>query len=76
MRGHRDDPQSEALNQGNFKALLKRRVNASDKELCDPLETCDRIVTYISKTSQNELLHCIKKYIQEMEVSLALQQMK
>lgn len=61
LRGHRHDAESEALNQGNFKALLKLRVDASDKELGDHLETCDCNATYISKTSQNELLQCIQK---------------
>ena len=68
LRGHRDDAASEALNQGNFKALLKLRIDAGDTELHDHLETCARNATYISKTSQNELLQCIKKYIQEVIV--------
>ena len=66
LRGHRDDAESEALNQGNFKALLKLRVDAGDKELGDHLETCDCNATYISKTSQNELLQCIKKILQDV----------
>ena len=66
LRGHRDDARSEALNQGNFRALLKLRVDAGDKELSEHLETCDRNATYISKTSQNELLQYIKKFIHEV----------
>lgn len=54
LRGHRDDAESEALNQGNFRALLKLRVDAGDKELREHLETCDCNATYISETSQNE----------------------
>ncbi|XP_068680734.1 52 kDa repressor of the inhibitor of the protein kinase-like [Montipora foliosa] len=66
LRGHRDDAESESLNQGNFKALLNLRVDAGDNELRDHLKSCDRNATYISKTSQNELLQCIKTYIQEV----------
>ena len=40
-------------------------------ELRDHLKTCDRNATYISKTSQNELLQCIKTYIQEVIVKEA-----
>jgi len=66
LRGHRDDTKSEVLNQSNFRALLKLHVDAGDKELSEHLETCDRNATYISKTSQNESLQCIKKFIYEV----------
>ena len=68
LRGHRDDTTSDALNQGNFKALLNVRVDAGNTELHDHLQTCARIASYISKTSQNQLLQCIKKYIQDVLV--------
>jgi len=66
LRSHRDDAKSEALNQGNFRALLKLHADAGDKELSEHLETCDCTDTYISKTSQNELLQCIEKFIYEV----------
>ena len=68
LRGHRDEAESESLNQGNFKALLNLQVDAGDNELRDHLKSCDHNATYISKTSQNELLQCIKTYIQEVIV--------
>ena len=68
LRGHRDDATSDALNQGNFKALLNVRVDAGDTELRDHLETCARNASYISKTCQNQLLQCIKKYLQDVLV--------
>ena len=52
LRGHRDDAESEALNQGNFKALLKLRVDVGDKELRDHLETCDRNATHLQNISK------------------------
>lgn len=52
LRGHRDDAESEALNQGNLKALLKLCVDAGDKEHGDHLETCAHNATNISRTSQ------------------------
>ena len=57
LRGH-------SFNKGNFKALLALRVNAGDKVLEHHLETCARNATYTSKTTQNELLLCVKEFLQ------------
>ncbi len=64
LRGHRDDDTCSSFNSGNFKALLKFRVEAGDKTLSSHLESCKKNATYTSKTSQNELLLCIKEYLQ------------
>ncbi|XP_035989382.1 uncharacterized protein LOC118561423 isoform X3 [Fundulus heteroclitus] len=64
LRGHRDDPTSESLNKGNFLALLKFRQEAGDDPLKNYLDSFGQNAKYISKTSQNDLLDCIKEYIQ------------
>ena len=70
LRGHRDaqtdDPMS---NKGNFHSFLQFRVDSGDIALKEHLETCTRNATYISKTSQNQLLECIKRFIQETFVN-------
>lgn len=73
FRGHRDDGlllQSSTLNEsttnegsvtrneGNFRELLKFRVDAGDKVLEDHLKTCNSKATFISKTVQNDLIEC------------------
>jgi hypothetical protein len=65
LRSHRDDETSSSLNKGNFKESLKFRVDAGDEVLQEHLSTCTKTATYISKTSQNELLYCIKAFIQK-----------
>ena len=70
LRGHRDD--STMLNkshEGNFKSLLDFRVDAGDIHLKEHLETCARNASYISKTTQNQLLECIKEYVQDVIVN-------
>ena len=64
LRGHRDDSTSDSLSQGNFKALIDFCIEAGDQDLQHHLETCQKNATYISKTSQNELLVCVKEHIQ------------
>ena len=59
LRGHRDDSTSGSLNQGNFKALIQLRIDAGDVSLETHLQTCSKRATYMSKTTQNELLQCI-----------------
>ena len=60
-RGHRDDglldvdkPVNAA--QGNFRSLLAFRVDAGDAVLKQHLATAGKNATYISKTTQNELI--------------------
>ncbi|XP_072172497.1 52 kDa repressor of the inhibitor of the protein kinase-like [Diadema setosum] len=69
LRGHRDDSESVALNQGNFKALLNFRVDAGDGELRSHLENAPKNALYTSKTCQNDLLLCLKDYVQQIIVS-------
>ena len=66
LRGRRDDGAAlgeDAINKGNFKALLDV-MSHTDEPLRNHLETCSRNSTYISKTTQNALLECIKSYMQ------------
>ena len=50
-------------NQGHFKSLLDFLIDAADKDLQQHLEICGQNASYISKTTQNELLDSIKEYI-------------
>ena len=66
LRGCRDDGAAlgdDAINKDNFKALLDV-MSHTDDPLRNHLETCARNSTYISKTTQNALLECIKNYMQ------------
>ena len=64
LRGHLDDNMvQDDINKGNFFVLLQLRVDSGDL-LKEHLDTCKKNTSYISKTSQNELLDCIKTYIQ------------
>ena len=74
LRGHRDDSTSGSLNQGNFKALIQLRIDAGDVSLETHLQTCSKRATYMSKTTQNELLHCIGEIIQHKIVKDVQQQ--
>lgn len=78
LRGHRDDgkiilnynenEQEENLvanQEGNFRALLRFRVDSGDSQLRQHLETRNSNATYISKTVQNELIDTCKDFIQE-----------
>ena len=66
LRGHRDDGNllddnnafdtSVARKDGNFRALLKFRVDSGDDVLRQHLESAASNATYISKTTQNELI--------------------
>ena len=47
----------------NFKALTML-MSEFDKTLKDRIESCARNATYLSKTTQNDLLSCIKDFIQ------------
>ncbi|CAG9760745.1 unnamed protein product [Ceutorhynchus assimilis] len=67
LRGHRDDTHinlniddSENINSndGNFKALLRFRVEAGDKQLEEHLKNAKLNATYISKTTCHSLIRC------------------
>ena len=68
LRGHRDDGELLAekdplTNEGNFRELLRYRVNSGDITLKQHLESSGANATYISKTTQNELIECCAKEI-------------
>ncbi|XP_063435948.1 52 kDa repressor of the inhibitor of the protein kinase-like [Mytilus trossulus] len=69
LRGHRDDDKiqdnTQDYNIGNYKELVKFRAEAGDSVLDDHLKQCAKNASYTSKTSQNELLACIKRFIQQ-----------
>lgn len=76
LRGHRDDGsifQQDGTNLGNFRELL-RLVAEKDTALHDHLTSCQQNASYISKTTQNELLDCIKEYIQQVIIEVIRQQ--
>lgn len=52
-------------NQGNFKELIKFRIEAGETVLGGHLNKCSSYAAYTSKTSQNELLYCIMTSIQK-----------
>ena len=68
LRSHRDNDTNCSLNKGNFKELLKFRVDSGDKILEEHLNTCAKNATYTSKTAQNDLLLCIKEYFRSVIV--------
>ena len=74
LRGHRDDGQILSTNtdhsdvssaEGNFRALLKFRIDAGDSVLKRHLSSTSSTATYISKTVQNELIDICKEQIQK-----------
>lgn len=68
LRGHRDDgtlmhdteirTSSTVVNEGNFRELLRFRMESGDKELEEHLSGSSSRETYVSKTTQNELISC------------------
>ena len=44
-------------------------MSAFDKNFEGYLQTCSKNETYISKTTQNDLLDCIKSYIQSVIIN-------
>ena len=67
LRGHRDDDTEKcsSFNHGNFKELLRFRSDAGDEILQSHIASCAKNATYTSKTTQNELLLCIKEFRQD-----------
>jgi hypothetical protein len=64
LRGHRDSGSVEKLinedslvkNEGNFRALLKYRIDGGDLILRQHLDNAVKNATYISKTTQNDII--------------------
>ena len=67
LRGHRDDATTEehAEDQGKLKADIQFRIKSGDKIFQEHLASCGDNATYISKTSQNDLLLCMADVIRE-----------
>lgn len=73
FRGHRDDGnlnmfmknnnEKSTVNEGNFKALLTFRVKSGDTDLEKHLINTSSRATYISKTTQNDIISCCGKEI-------------
>jgi hypothetical protein len=68
LRGHRDD--GDVLNdddcsskEGNFRALLRYRIESGDTALKCHLEKCNKNASYVSKTTQNQLISIIGNLI-------------
>ena len=71
MRGHRDYGPlfyEASSNRGDFKELIML-MSEFDKTLKDRMESCARNATYLSKTTQNDLLSCIKNFMQSSIVN-------
>ena len=65
FRGHRNDSQFHpnvgeysSGGVGTFVEVLNYRARAGDSVLENHLGTCSKNASYISKTSQNELINC------------------
>lgn len=61
MRGHRDSgpidlDNDQVENDGNFRALLRYRVDGGDKDLAYHLDNAPRNATYLSAEIQNEII--------------------
>nr|XP_047145808.1 zinc finger MYM-type protein 1-like [Hydra vulgaris]XP_047145866.1 zinc finger MYM-type protein 1-like [Hydra vulgaris] len=77
FRGHCDDSQyhptigkySLVGGVGNFIVLLNYRIRGGDKVLEHHLNSCAKNASYISNSSQNELISCCGQYIQNILVS-------
>ena len=77
LRGHRDSSSyhpevcqySTENNVGVFVELLNLRVRSGDEVLENHLKTCPKNATYISKTTQNELIKCCAKVITDKIIS-------
>ena len=53
---------------GNLVEFLQLRIRGGDKVLEQHLKTCSKNASYISKTSQNDLISCCGKFITELVV--------
>jgi hypothetical protein len=72
LRGHRDDSQytnDKNINTGNVSALLRYRVDGGDELLQEHFNNAPSNATYISKTTQNEVISIIGDSIQRSIVN-------
>ncbi|KAG8174416.1 hypothetical protein JTE90_001306 [Oedothorax gibbosus] len=73
LRGHRDygDFNLDAIpddNEGNFRALLRMRIEAGDEKLRDHFKSCGKNATYISWNIQNQIIDACDKVIKSHKV--------
>jgi hypothetical protein len=54
LGGHRDDSTQDSKHRGNFKDLIEFRIESGDVKLKEHLETDQKNLTYLSKTTQNQ----------------------
>lgn len=69
LRGHKDYGDlnridDQQINDGNFRALLRFRVDAGDKILESHMKEASGNAKYISNLVQNEIIDCIGKVIE------------
>nr|XP_047122955.1 zinc finger MYM-type protein 1-like [Hydra vulgaris] len=78
FRGHRDDSKyhpeigetcKNNIGIGNFVELLNFCIKAGDKVLEHHIRSAPKNATYISKTTQNELIECCGKTIEEVLIN-------
>ena len=68
LRGHRDNATDveddiSGSNHGNFRALLKFRIDAGDTVLGEHLATCSKNATYTSSVIQNQIIDVLADQI-------------
>ncbi|XP_015377033.1 PREDICTED: zinc finger MYM-type protein 1-like [Diuraphis noxia] len=69
LRGHRDsgvidlNEHASTENQGNFRELIKFRIDSGDNVLKNHLETTNKNATYLSPLIQNEIISVCNKLI-------------
>lgn len=72
LRGHRDDgslhetSEDPVQNDGNFRSLLRFRIDSGDDKLENHLKSAKSNATYISKTTTNELIRCCGEDVLEV----------
>lgn len=72
LRGHRDDGEialDSNKREGNFRTLLRFRVDAGDKVLQEHLTDAPKNATFVSKTTQNSLIECCGSIVTEKIVT-------
>lgn len=55
--------QNSVNNEGNFRELLKFRIDSGDNILKNHLQNCPKNASFISKTTQNDLIDCCASVI-------------
>ena len=72
LRGHRDDGPltlESPINQGNFRELLRYRIKSDDSQFRIHMDQASSRATYISKTTQNEIIDCCGEEILSIVIS-------